>query len=62
MLKRIKNTQNKVFENRISGVIFCGRDSMYLKTEKIARTHENITFLSCFAKPQERTDREMTGN
>ena len=35
---------------------------MYLKTEKIARTHENITFLSCFAKPQERTDREMTGN
>ena len=39
---------------------------MYLNTEKIARTHENITFCntisSCFAKPQERTDREMTGN
>ena len=39
---------------------------MYLKTEKIARTHENITFCntisSGFAKPQEHTDGEMTGH
>ena len=42
---------------------------MYLKTEKIARTHENITFFSTissgFAKPQEHTDRKtniQTGN
>ena len=39
---------------------------MYLKTEKIARTHENIIFCntisSGFAKPQEHTEREMTGN
>ena len=39
---------------------------MYLKTEKIARTHENITFCntisSGFAKPQEHTDREMTSH
>ena len=41
---------------------------MYLKTEKIARAHENITFCntisSGFAKPQEHrqgNDREMTG-
>ena len=37
---------------------------MYLKTEKIARTHENITFCSTissgFAKPQEHTDRKLT--
>ena len=39
---------------------------MYLKIEKIARTHKNITFCntisSGFAKPQEHTDGEMTGN
>ena len=39
---------------------------MYLKTEKMSRAHENITFCnttsSGFAKPQEHTDREMTGN
>ena len=39
---------------------------MYLKTEKIARTHENIIFCdtisSGFAKLQEHTEREMTGN
>ena len=39
---------------------------MYLKTEKIARTHEDITFCntisSSFAKPLKHTDREMTGN
>ena len=39
---------------------------MFLKTEKIARTHKNISFcntiLFSFAKPQEHTDREMTGN
>ena len=39
---------------------------MFLKTEKMARAHENITFCnttsSGFAKPQEHTDREMTGN
>ena len=39
---------------------------MYLKIEKIARTHEIITFCNTisfgFAKPQEHTDREMTGN
>ena len=39
---------------------------MYLKTEKIARTRENITFCniisSGFAKPQEHTEREITGD
>ena len=39
---------------------------MYLKIEKIWRTHEIITFCNTisygFAKPQEHTDREMTGN
>ena len=39
---------------------------MYLKSEKIARKHENITFCdtisSGFAKPQEHTDGEMTGH
>ena len=39
---------------------------MYLKTEKIAHTHENITFCNTispdFAKLQEHTEREMTGN
>ena len=39
---------------------------MYLKAEKMARTHENITFCNTisfgFAKPQEHTKMEMTGN
>ena len=39
---------------------------MHLKTEKIARTHENTTLCntisSGFTKPQEHTEREMTGN
>ena len=65
MLKRIENTQNKVLKT-VSLELSSAGDSMYLKTEKIARTRENITFCntisSGFAKPQEHTEREMTGN
>ena len=39
-------------------------ETVYSKTIKIARTHENIIFCntisSGFAKPQEHTDGEMT--
>ena len=39
-------------------------ETVYLKTKKIARTHENITFCNTisfgFAKPQEHTERDYT--
>ena len=65
MLKRIENTQNK-FLITVSLKLSSAGETIYLKTKKIARTHENITFCNTisfgFAKPQEHTDREMTGN
>ena len=51
------------FEKRISGVIFCGRESIL---ENNRRTQKKIyitfcdTISSSFAKPEEQTDEEMT--
>ena len=43
MLKRIGNTQNKVLKT-VSLELSSAGETVYLKTKKIARTHENITF------------------
>ena len=43
MLKRIENTQNK-FLITVSLELSSAGETIYLKTKKIARTHENITF------------------
>ena len=63
MLKRIENTQNK-FLITVSLKLSSAGETIYLKTKKIARTHENITFCNTisfgFTKPQEHTEREIT--
>ena len=63
MLKRIENTYNE-FLITVSLELPSAGETVYLKTKKIARTHENITFCNTisfgFAKPQEHTDREIT--
>ena len=43
MLKRIENTYNK-FLITVSLELSSAGETVYLKTKKIARTHENITF------------------
>ena len=63
MLKRIENTQNKVLKT-VPLELSSEGETVYLKTKKIVRTHENITLCNTnsfgFAKPQEHTDREIT--
>ena len=63
MLKRIENTYNKVLKT-VSPELSSAGEIVYLKTKKIARTRENITFCNTisfgFTKPQEHTDREIT--
>ena len=43
MLKRIENTENMVLKT-VSLELSSTVETVYLKTKKIARTHENITF------------------
>ena len=63
MLRKLENTKDKVFKT-VSLELFFTVETVYMKTKKIARTYENITFCntisSGFTKPQEHTDREMT--
>ena len=63
MLRKLENTKNKVFKT-VSLELFSTVETVYMKTKKIARTYENITFCntisSGFTKPREHTDREMT--
>ena len=53
---------DKVLRN-VSLELFSAGETVTLKTKKVARTHENITFCntisSGFVKPQEHTDCEM---
>ena len=60
-----KRTELQIcLKNREYLELFSAGETVYLKTEKIACTHENNTFCSTissgFANPQEHTDREMT--
>ena len=63
MLKRIENTYNK-FSITVSLELSFAGETVYLKTKKKARPHENITFCNTIsfgsAKPHEHTDREIT--
>ena len=63
MLKRMENTYNK-FLITVSLELSSAGETVYLKTKKIADTHENIIFCNTisfgFSKPQEHTDREIT--
>ena len=43
MLKRIENTENMVLKT-VSLELSSTVETVYLKTKKIARAHENITF------------------
>ena len=47
MLKRIENTENKVLKT-VSPELSSAGEIVYLKTKKIARTRENITFVTQF--------------
>ena len=60
-----KRTELQIcLKNREYLELFSAGETVYLKTEKTARTHENNTFCSTissgFANPQEHTDRVMT--
>ena len=63
MLKRIENTYNK-FLITVSLELSSAGETVYLKTKKIARTHENITFCNTisfgFTKPQEHREGNYT--
>ena len=60
-----KRTELQIcLKNREYLELFSAGETVYLKTEKTARTRENNTFCSPissgFANPQEHTDRVMT--
>ena len=58
-VEKIENTQNKALRN-VFLELFSAGETVYLKTIKTARVHENITLCntisSGFAEPQEHTD------